>query len=119
MNVLAWRMVEDHAGRPRVGGGRESVPWVGHAYPAMFTCRRCSRLERYSSSAAVEELSATENLGRLTAILTADRYIGGCTNVAGDVAAAIVSQAYPYVPNEIPCYTVEGVPYYTPPGDPC
>ncbi len=45
--------------------------------------------------------------------------VGGCTNVAGDVAAAIVSQAYPYVPNEIPCYTVEGVPYYTPPGDPC
>lgn len=46
--------------------------------------------------------------------------VGGCTNVAGDVAAvAIASQAYPYVPNEIPCYTVEGVPYFTPPGDPC
>jgi hypothetical protein len=106
-------------GVPVVGVVENQFPWVGHAYPAMFTCRRCSRLERYSSSAAVEELSATENLGRLTAILTADRYIGGCTNVAGDVAAAIVSQAYPYVPNEIPCYTVEGVPYYTPPGDPC
>jgi hypothetical protein len=47
--------------------------------------------------------------------------VGGCTNVAGDVArgAAIASAAVPYVPGEIPCYTVEGVPYYTPPGDPC
>jgi hypothetical protein len=46
--------------------------------------------------------------------------VGGCTNVAGDVAAvAIASQDHPYVPNEIPCYTAEGVPYYTPPGDPC
>lgn len=45
---------------------------------------------------------------------------GGCTNVAGDVAAvAIASQHIPYVPGEIPCYTVEGVPYYTPPGQPC
>ncbi|ORA21166.1 hypothetical protein [Mycobacterium aquaticum] len=46
---------------------------------------------------------------------------GGCTNVAGDVAtgAAIASQDVPYVPGEIPCYTVEGVPYFTPPGDPC
>ena len=46
--------------------------------------------------------------------------VGGCTNVAGDVAAvAIASAAVPYVPGEVPCYTVEGVPYYTPPGDPC
>lgn len=47
--------------------------------------------------------------------------VGGCTNVAGDVArgAAIVSATDPYIPGEIPCYTVEGVPYYTPPGDPC
>ena len=47
--------------------------------------------------------------------------VGGCTNVAGDVATgvAIASAATPYVPNEVPCYTVEGVPYYTPPGDPC
>jgi hypothetical protein len=46
--------------------------------------------------------------------------VGGCTNVAGDAAAvAIASQDYPYVPNEIPCYTAEGAPYYTPPGDPC
>ena len=46
---------------------------------------------------------------------------GGCTNIAGDVAtgAAIASAADPYVPGEIPCYTIEGVPYYTPPGDPC
>ena len=47
--------------------------------------------------------------------------VGGCTNVVGDVATgvAIASAVTPYVPNEIPCYTVEGVPYYTPPGDPC
>jgi hypothetical protein len=25
----------------------------------------------------------------------------------------------PHYLGEIPCYTVEGVPYYTPPGDPC
>jgi hypothetical protein len=46
--------------------------------------------------------------------------VGGCSHVAGDVAAAaIVSQAWPYVPGEVPCYTAEGEPYYTPPGDPC
>ena len=46
--------------------------------------------------------------------------VGGCTNVAGDVdAVSIASAAVPYVPGEVPCYTVEGVPYYTPPGDPC
>ena len=47
--------------------------------------------------------------------------VGGCTNIAGDVAegAAIASSAIPYVPGEVPCYTVEGVPYFTPPGDPC
>jgi hypothetical protein len=46
---------------------------------------------------------------------------GGCTNVVGDVAvgAAIAAAHAPYVPGEVPCYTVEGVPYYTPPGDPC
>jgi len=46
---------------------------------------------------------------------------GGCTNIAGDVAvgAAIAAAHTPYVPGEVPCYTVEGVPYYTPPGDPC
>lgn len=46
--------------------------------------------------------------------------VGGCTNVAGDVAAvAIASSHVPYVYGEVPCYTVEGVPYYTPPGQPC
>ena len=47
--------------------------------------------------------------------------VGGCTNIAGDVATgvAIASAANPYVPGEVPCYTVEGVPYYTPPGQPC
>ena len=47
--------------------------------------------------------------------------VGGCTNVAGDVAAVAIASAAdsPYVPGEVPCYTVEGVPYYTPPGDPC
>jgi hypothetical protein len=47
--------------------------------------------------------------------------VGGCTNVAGDVArgVAIASADNPYVWGEVPCYTVEGVPYYTPPGDPC
>jgi hypothetical protein len=46
--------------------------------------------------------------------------VGGCTNVVNDVGAvAIASQDYPYVDNEVPCYTVEGTPYFTPPGDPC
>ena len=33
--------------------------------------------------------------------------------------AAIASQDHPYLMGEQPCYTVEGVPYFTPPGDPC
>ena len=47
--------------------------------------------------------------------------VGGCTNIVGDVAtgAAIAAADNPYIPGEVPCYTVEGVPYYTPPGDPC
>ena len=47
--------------------------------------------------------------------------VGGCTNIAGDVATgvAIAAATDPYIPGEIPCYTVEGEPYYTPPGDPC
>jgi hypothetical protein len=47
--------------------------------------------------------------------------VGGCTNVVGDVATgvAIAAATDPFIPGEIPCYTVEGVPYYTPPGDPC
>ncbi len=46
---------------------------------------------------------------------------GGCTDIASDVAAgaAIAAAHVPYVPGEVPCYTVEGVPYFTPPGDPC
>ena len=46
---------------------------------------------------------------------------GGCTHIAGDVAAgaAIAAADVPYVPGDVPCYTLEGVPYYTPPGDPC
>ena len=46
---------------------------------------------------------------------------GGCTHIAGDVAvgAAIAAAHTPYVWGEVPCYTVEGVPYYTPPGQPC
>lgn len=48
--------------------------------------------------------------------------VGGCTpGLAGDVVAgaAIAAATDPYVPGELPCYTVEGVPYYTPDGDPC
>ncbi|MGK2881651.1 MAG: hypothetical protein ACSLE6_12945 [Mycobacterium sp.] len=46
--------------------------------------------------------------------------VGGCTHVAGDIAAvAIASSHVAYFPGEIPCYTVEGVPYYTPAGQPC
>ena len=47
--------------------------------------------------------------------------VGGCTNIVGDVAtgAAIAAATDPYVYGEVPCYTVEGEPYYTPPGDPC
>ena len=47
--------------------------------------------------------------------------VGGCSHVAGDVAAgaAIAGATDPYYPGEVPCYSVEGVPYYTPDGDPC
>ncbi len=46
---------------------------------------------------------------------------GGCTNIAGDVAVgtAIAAAHDPYIAGEAPCYTDEGVPYYTPPGAPC
>ncbi|MGK2867426.1 MAG: hypothetical protein ACSLFA_12440 [Mycobacterium sp.] len=33
--------------------------------------------------------------------------------------AAIAAVHTPYHPGEIPCHTVEGVPYFTPAGDPC
>lgn len=48
--------------------------------------------------------------------------VGGCgAPIARGIAAgeATASAADPYVPGEIPCYTAEGVPYFTPPGDPC
>jgi hypothetical protein len=47
--------------------------------------------------------------------------VGGCTNIAGDVAtgAAIAAATDPYYVGEEPCFTAEGVPYYTPDGDPC
>lgn len=47
--------------------------------------------------------------------------VGGCTpGLAGDaIAGAIVASDNAYSPGDVPCYTVEGVPYYTPPGDPC
>jgi hypothetical protein len=47
--------------------------------------------------------------------------VGGCTpGLAGDaIAGAIVASDHEYWPGEPPCYTAEGVPYYTPDGDPC
>jgi len=33
--------------------------------------------------------------------------------------AAIAAATDPYWPGQEPCYSVEGVPYYTPDGDPC
>jgi hypothetical protein len=47
--------------------------------------------------------------------------VGGCTpGLAGDaIAGAIVAADHPYWDGQEPCYTVEGVPYYTPDGDPC
>jgi hypothetical protein len=46
---------------------------------------------------------------------------GGCTHIAGDIAvgSAIAAADHPYAWGDVPCYTVEGVPYYTPPGAPC
>lgn len=47
--------------------------------------------------------------------------VGGCTpGLAGDaIAGAIVASDNAYWPGETPCYTAEGVPFYTPDGDPC
>lgn len=51
--------------------------------------------------------------------------VGGCgapvQRIAGAAVAgaAIASSDHPYVWGEQPCYTVEGTPYFTPPGDPC
>ena len=46
---------------------------------------------------------------------------GGCTpGLAGDaIAGAVVAASVPYWAGQEPCYTAEGVPYYTPDGDPC
>jgi hypothetical protein len=45
---------------------------------------------------------------------------GGCTDIAGDVATvAIAGATDPYWAGQEPCYSAEGVPYYTPDGDPC
>jgi hypothetical protein len=46
---------------------------------------------------------------------------GGYTpGIAGDVVTgvAIAAATDPYWAGEEPCYTVEGMPYYTPDGDP-
>jgi hypothetical protein len=50
--------------------------------------------------------------------------VGGCTNVAGDVAVAgTVASAddagAQAASGQPPCYTPQGVPYYTPGSDPC
>ena len=51
------------------------------------------------------------------------RHVGveGCTpGLAGDaIAGAVVASDQAYWPGEPPCYTAEGVPYFTPDGDPC
>lgn len=50
--------------------------------------------------------------------------VGGCTNVAGDVAVGGVvasedDAAAQAASGQPPCYTPQGVPYYTPGSDPC
>jgi len=50
--------------------------------------------------------------------------VGGCTNIAGDVAvgtavAADDDAAAQMAAGLPPCYTPAGVPYYTPAGEPC
>jgi hypothetical protein len=50
--------------------------------------------------------------------------VGGCTNVAGDVAVAGAvatddDAAAQAASGQPPCYTPQGVPYYTPGSDPC
>lgn len=76
-----------------------------------------------SAGAAVLPIAAAPGAGADVCAGANGRHFsaGGCTNIAGDVVAgaAIAAAHVPYVPGEIPCYTVEGVPYYTPPGDPC
>jgi len=46
--------------------------------------------------------------------------VGGCTDPAARVATASDVEAASQAANgQPPCYTAEGVPYYTPNGDPC
>ncbi|OBF85391.1 hypothetical protein A5791_02155 [Mycobacterium sp. 852002-51163_SCH5372311] len=46
--------------------------------------------------------------------------VGGCTDPAARVAVAADDEAAAQAAaGQPPCYTVEGVPYYTPDGDPC
>jgi hypothetical protein len=50
--------------------------------------------------------------------------VGGCTNIAGDVAvgtavAADDDAAAQAAAGQPPCYTATGVPFYTPGSDPC
>jgi hypothetical protein len=50
--------------------------------------------------------------------------VGGCTHIAGDVAAGAVLATDDDVAAQVaaglpPCYTPDGVPYYTPAGQPC
>ncbi len=47
--------------------------------------------------------------------------VNGCDQYAntGAEGVAVNSSFVPYVGGEAPCYTMEGIPYFTPPGDPC
>ncbi len=53
--------------------------------------------------------------------------VGGCADIGRDVVGgaaiaggvAIAGATDPYWPGQIPCSSAEGVPYYTPDGDPC
>jgi hypothetical protein len=50
--------------------------------------------------------------------------VGGCTNIAGDVAVGTALATDDDVAAQVaaglpPCYTPAGVPYYTPAGEPC
>lgn len=53
--------------------------------------------------------------------------VGGCTNIAGDVAVGVAAGAVASADEEVgqiaaglpPCYTPEGVPFRTPNGVPC
>jgi hypothetical protein len=46
--------------------------------------------------------------------------VGGCADPAARVAVAGDDEAAAQAANgRPPCYTAEGVPYYTPDGDPC